>query len=87
MESAIHSKLGDGRRIAIPAELCNRYGLRPGDPVVLESSDAGIMVRPLDSVIREVQAIFARIAPKGGGYLSDELIRERREEAAREDHD
>jgi bifunctional DNA-binding transcriptional regulator/antitoxin component of YhaV-PrlF toxin-antitoxin module len=83
MKNVIHTKLGEGRRVAIPADLCQRFGLEPGDPVVLESSEAGIVMRPLESVIREVQAFFSDIAP-ADGYLSDELIRERREEAERE---
>ncbi len=84
MANVIHTKLGEGRRIAIPAELCQQYGIEPGDPVVLETSDSGIVMRPLNAVIREVQAYFADIAPPGVS-LSDELLRDRREEAARED--
>ena len=86
MASVIHTKLGEGRRIAIPAELCNRFGLVPGDPVVLESSEAGIVVRPLDVVIREVQAFFADVVP-AEGLLSNELIRDRRDEAKRDGRD
>ena len=86
MGNVVHTKVGEGRRVAIPAELCQRYGLEPGDPVVLEPSDAGIVVRPLDAVIREVQAFFSDFHPKDG-LLSDELIRERRAEAAREERD
>lgn len=85
MDHVIHTKMSEGRRVAIPAELCHKYGLEPGDAVVLEPSEAGIVVRPLETVIREVQAFFADAAPPGI-LLSEELIRERREEAAREDH-
>jgi bifunctional DNA-binding transcriptional regulator/antitoxin component of YhaV-PrlF toxin-antitoxin module len=56
MDKAIHTKMGGGRRVAIPAALCQRYGLNPGSPVVLEDSESGIVLRPLDIVIREVQA-------------------------------
>jgi AbrB family looped-hinge helix DNA binding protein len=87
MANVIHTKVGEGRRVAIPAELSQRYGLEPGDPVVLEPSDSGIVVRPLDAVIREVQAFFSEMTPKDGRLLSDELIRERREEAQRESGD
>jgi bifunctional DNA-binding transcriptional regulator/antitoxin component of YhaV-PrlF toxin-antitoxin module len=86
MVEVIHTKISESRRVAIPAELCQRYGLVPGDPVVLEPSDAGIMVRPLDAVIRDVQAFFAETAPPEE-LLSEELIRDRREEAARENRD
>jgi bifunctional DNA-binding transcriptional regulator/antitoxin component of YhaV-PrlF toxin-antitoxin module len=83
MTNIIHTKLSEGRRVAIPAELCQRYGIEPGDPVVLEPSDTGIIMRPLHAVIREVQAFFADVAPPDV-LLSDELIRDRREEAERE---
>ena len=82
----VHTKLGEGRRVAIPADLCQQHGLEPGDPVVLETSDACIVVRPLDAVIREVQAFFKDAAPSDV-VVSEELIRDRREEAAREDRD
>ena len=83
MPHAIHTKMSEGRRVAIPAEFCQRYGIEPGDPVVLEPSDSGIVMRPLDALIREVQAYFAAAAPPGV-RLSDELLRDRREEAERE---
>ena len=83
MNNVIHTRLGDGRRVVIPAELCQRYGLAPGDSVVLEASDSGITVRPLDKVLREVQAYFAGVAP-ANVLLSEELLRDRREEAAKE---
>lgn len=76
MDHVIHTTLGQGRRVALSAELCRQYGLRPGSPVVLESTDGGIMIRPLERVIEEVQSFFAENLPSGTG-LSEELIRER----------
>ena len=84
MDNVIHTKMSEGRRVAIPAEMCQQYGLEPGDAVVLEPSESGIVLRPLDAVIREVQAFFADVAPPDV-VLSEELIRDRRAEAARED--
>jgi AbrB family looped-hinge helix DNA binding protein len=86
MSNVVHTKLGEGRRVAIPADVCQRYGLEPGDPVVLEPSDHGIVVRPLDAVIRDVQAFFADTAPPGVS-LAEELMRDRRQEAERESCD
>jgi bifunctional DNA-binding transcriptional regulator/antitoxin component of YhaV-PrlF toxin-antitoxin module len=83
MANVIHTKLGEGRRVAIPADLCQRYGIEPGDPVVLEPTDSGIVMRPLEVVIREVQAYFADLATPDV-MLSEELLRDRREEAERE---
>jgi len=85
MSNVIHTKLGEGRRVAIPAALCHKYGLKPGDPVVLEASALGIVLRPVDAVVNEVQAFFADVAP-AKVRLSDEVIRDRRAEAKREDH-
>jgi bifunctional DNA-binding transcriptional regulator/antitoxin component of YhaV-PrlF toxin-antitoxin module len=86
MSHVIHTKIGQGRRVAIPAELCHEYGLEPGAPVVLEPSESGIVMRPLNTVLREVQAFFSDAAPREV-VLSDELSRDRRAEAAREDRD
>lgn len=86
MSDVIHTKLAGGRRVAIPAELCRRHGLEPGDPVVIESSPSGILVRPLADVIREVQTFFAGLAPPEV-LISEELMRDRREEAAKEARD
>jgi bifunctional DNA-binding transcriptional regulator/antitoxin component of YhaV-PrlF toxin-antitoxin module len=83
MEPVVHTKISESRRVAIPADLCQRYGLAPGDPVVLEPSDTGIVVRRLDDVIREVQAFFADVAPQDV-LISDELNRDRRDEADRD---
>jgi bifunctional DNA-binding transcriptional regulator/antitoxin component of YhaV-PrlF toxin-antitoxin module len=86
MPHVIHTKVGQGRRIAIPADLCHEYGLEPGTPVVLEASESGIMVRPLSTVIREVQDYFLKAIPPEV-MLSEELIQERRADAAQEDGD
>ena len=86
MQNAIHTKIGPGRRVVIPAGLCHDYGFAPGTPVVLEPTEQGIVVRPFGDVARDVQAYFAGTAPKGV-RLSDELLRDRRDEVAREDRD
>ena len=52
-------------------------------PVVLESTDTAIVLRPLDEVVREVQDYFADAAPRET-LLSKELSRDRRAEAARD---
>jgi bifunctional DNA-binding transcriptional regulator/antitoxin component of YhaV-PrlF toxin-antitoxin module len=83
MHRVIHTKLGEGRRVAIPSEMCHELGLEPGMPVVLESTDTAIVLRPLDEVVREVQDYFTDAAPPKT-LLSEELSRDRRAEAARD---
>jgi bifunctional DNA-binding transcriptional regulator/antitoxin component of YhaV-PrlF toxin-antitoxin module len=86
MRRAIHTRLSKRRRVAIPAELCEEYGLEAGAPVVLELSESGIVLRPLHAVIREVQAFFAEAAPPDL-LLSDELSKDRRKDAEQENSD
>ena len=86
MVHVTHTKMGGGRRITIPAEMCHEYGLEPGTALVLEPTRSGIVIRPLQDVVHEVQAFFADAAPPGV-RLSDTLIEDRRREAAEEDRD
>lgn len=86
MPHAIHTKIGSGRRVVIPADLCRAYGLAPGSPVVLEPTEDGIILRRYADVARDVQGYFEGAAPKGL-CLSDALRRDRREEAEREARD
>ncbi len=85
MDSVIHTKIGQGRRVAIPVDLCEQYGIEPGDPIVLEGTNNGIFVRPLKAVIKEVQNFFADAAPSGV-LLSEELSADRRREAKQDEH-
>ncbi|MCZ2343636.1 MAG: AbrB/MazE/SpoVT family DNA-binding domain-containing protein [Bacteroidales bacterium] len=86
MNPVIHSKIGQGRRVAIPAELCQQFGMEPGTPVVLEAIETGIVVRPLATVIHEVQDFFRAAIPQDV-VLSDVVIRDRVAEAVQEDRD
>ena len=81
--NVIHSKLSEGRRIALPAELCRMFDMEPGDPIVLEAGPQGIMVRPADAVLHDVQAFFADAAPRRV-LLSESLLADRRAAAKQE---
>ncbi len=71
-------------RIVIPAECRAAAGLKPGDELLIEAVGEGeLRLRTREQAIREAQAIVARYAPKGRD-LVQELIDERRAEAARE---
>ena len=86
MERVFHSKLGEGRRITIPAEACAQAKIAQGDAVVIVVRRDGLHVRPFSEVLQEVQQAFAPYR-KPGVSVVDDLLRERREEAAREGHD
>lgn len=86
MDHVYHTKLGEGRRIAIPAEVCKQMGLQTGAPLTITIEGDGLHVVPYEQIVREVQAAFAPYR-KPGVSVVDELIRERREEAAREEEE
>jgi len=66
-----------------PAAVCQKLGMNPGDPVTIEIRGDGLYLVPYAQIIREVQAAFAPFK-KPGVSAVDELIRDRRDEVARE---
>ena len=70
-------------RIVIPAEYRRALGLREGDPVTVQLDDGELRILTRAQAIRRAQEI---LAPYLAGKPSpvDELIAERRAEAARE---
>jgi AbrB family looped-hinge helix DNA binding protein len=78
-----HARIASGGRIVIPAKLRKELGLRAGDRVILDIDQGELRVRSFDVAIRRAQELVAEYVPDGVS-LADELIRERREEAARE---
>jgi bifunctional DNA-binding transcriptional regulator/antitoxin component of YhaV-PrlF toxin-antitoxin module len=77
-----HVKIAPGGRVVLPAEFRNALGVSVGDSAVIELRDGELRLRSLDAAIRRVQETVRRYVPDGVS-LADELIRERREEAAR----
>ena len=77
------TKLGDGGRIVIPARFRKALGVKVGDKlnIVLEEGELRIFTR--HQAIKRAQGILRRYIPEGRS-LVDELIQERRAEAARE---
>lgn len=79
----IRTKLTEGGRVVIPAEYRKALGMRPGDPVIMQLDDGEVRLFTLDRAIRRAQDLVAEWFP-GDRLLSEELIAERRAEAARE---
>lgn len=77
------AKLADGGRVVIPAEYRKALGLRPGDTVLMQLDDGEVRLFTLDRAIRRAQELVRQYIPEDRS-LSDELIAERRAEAARE---
>jgi AbrB family looped-hinge helix DNA binding protein len=77
------TKLDSAGRVLIPASSRQRLGIGQGDEVLVEVDDRGIRITTAAQALKEAQDYFATIK-KPGESIVDELIRERREEAARE---
>lgn len=81
--SSYSARIDTSGRIVIPAELRDRLHVGPGDELVLQEADVGITVKSYSQVLAEAQAFFATLAPPGVS-LVDELLADRRVDAARE---
>jgi antitoxin component of MazEF toxin-antitoxin module len=73
---------GDGA-LALPPDLLAAIGVRPGDAVAVRVVDGELRVYSIDAATRRVQAWVRSFVPEGVS-LVDDLIAERRAEAARE---
>jgi antitoxin PrlF len=79
----VRAKIDQGGRVVIPAEYRRALGLRPGEEVVLQLEEGEIRMLSLAQAIRRAQALVRQYVPEGRS-LSEELIAERRAEAAGE---
>jgi bifunctional DNA-binding transcriptional regulator/antitoxin component of YhaV-PrlF toxin-antitoxin module len=78
-------RMDPGGRIEIPLKFRRKLGLTPGRDVSLAFDADGLHVWSLEARTRRVREIARRHAPKPGEPLvSEELIEERRREAANE---
>ena len=81
--TAIKTRLGKGGRVVIPAEYRKKLGIEPGDEIIVSFKDGEIKLTTIKEAVRRAQEIVRRFVPEGVS-LVDELIQERRREAARE---
>jgi AbrB family looped-hinge helix DNA binding protein len=76
-------KVSEGGRVVIPAELREKYHIEVGDSVVWRDEGDGLRLFSRRNGIRRAQQVLAKYRRPGESVV-DELIRERRDEAARE---
>jgi AbrB family looped-hinge helix DNA binding protein len=74
-------KMSDGGRVVIPAEIRLALGLKVGDAVLWELSGGQATITTRAQRIRQAQALVRQHVPAGVS-LADELIAQRRQEAA-----
>ena len=80
---SVRTKLGQGGRIVLPAQFRKAMGVKPGDELIMAMKDGEVRVFTRQAAIKRAQGMLRRYIPEGRS-LSDELIRERRAEAAKE---
>ncbi len=79
----VRVKIGEGGRIVIPARLRHAVGARVGDSVTLSLEDNSIRITTQKEALRRLQELLRQHVPETVS-LARELVRDRREEAARE---
>lgn len=82
--TSFHARLGEDGRVVIPAHVRRELGIKPGDTLVAESDGQSLLLRSYDHVLKETQEFFRQFVPPGTSVV-DELIADRRAEAAREE--
>ena len=78
-----HIKIGSGYRTVLPPLARERFGLAEGDELIAEVDEFGIHLYSLEQASRRSAALLAPYIDPGRS-LSEELLRDRREEAKRE---
>jgi AbrB family looped-hinge helix DNA binding protein len=81
--ASVWTKLGEGGRVVIPAEIRQMLGLKTGSQVLLRVEDGELHLLTSRQAVKRAQAL-ARPYIEPGVSVVDELIAERRVEAARE---
>lgn len=76
-------KMSEGGRVVIPAAIRKALELKEGDTVLWELMDGEARLTTRRERLRRAQELVRRYVPEGVS-LVDELIAERRAEAARE---
>lgn len=74
-------KLGSNGRLVIPAEYRRALGVKEGDKLVVRLEDGELRLSSRKTSLKRAQERVRRYVPEGVA-LSDELVAERREEAA-----
>jgi antitoxin component of MazEF toxin-antitoxin module len=83
VENVYHAKLGDSRRVALPADLCRELDLKPGDELLLTSEGGRLAVTSLRHQAEQMRHELREMLGDGKSLTKD-LKALRQAEAARE---
>lgn len=78
-------KMSEGGRVVIPVEIRQTLGLKEGDSVLFELRDGEVVITTKKARLERARALFRKYVPAGSASLADELIAERRAEAAQDE--
>lgn len=79
-------KVGPAGRIVIPAAFREALGIGEGDTVILSLEEGEVRLMTVDGAIKHVQSVMRQYVPEGVSVV-DELIADRRREAAEEEEE
>lgn len=79
----VRTKVTQGGRIVIPADMRRRLGIEVGEDVSIALDGESLRILTQKESIKRAQAVVSKFVPKGVS-LVDELIADRRREAANE---
>ena len=78
--------MSENGRVLIPADMREKLGLKPKERLYAEIKDGALVLMPMSQHFIEMRAYFDRVLTiDKNRSITDELIAERRAEAARED--
>lgn len=82
-EKTWHTKVDSSGRVLMPHELRKSLDLHPGSNLIWKYTEDGVRLETFGEVLAAIQAYCKGLAPASEVW-SEELLNERREEAARE---
>ena len=81
----VHTHIGGGGRIVIPAEYRKKLGMGEGDEVIVSCDTNGIRISTPEMALKQLQHIArTRLKKRGKHSVVDAFIAERRREALEE---
>jgi bifunctional DNA-binding transcriptional regulator/antitoxin component of YhaV-PrlF toxin-antitoxin module len=83
MNEIYHAKLNDEGRLVIPAVCRRQMGLQAGQEVIIKITSEGLLLTSYDQALDQFQDEVTKLVGPGVS-LVDEVIAERRAEAAKE---
>ncbi len=85
MDRAMDVHVANNGRMVLPKSVRETLGVEKGGAIVLSVVDGEVKLTPIRHSVARAQALYRQHAR--GAFSVDDFLKERREEAAREDND